>query len=311
MKSLFGVLLVSGLFLASEQSFAEPHEKGGRAEADITKKIEPPYYTGVLTTEPRQIGEEFRLCPVLKDEASGKIYRIRTYTDSPCKVAIENCKAGEKCVIKGVVNSEGDIFAEEFTSFAPPIAPMEVTISKKTSTGAKFKMVSKEELKKILKPTEMKIEEAVKKFGEAWEDPSHMIWGDIAKKADGSPLYLSHADAKAYCEGIGAELPTGYYEKDSNTHGFWEESDFVRLRKYMGAEVMKSESQEFNGPPSYKPQVLPNLRDRHWSSSLSTSFGARYFDGETGGIRWFYRAINPKRGENFVTRCVKRIKVGS
>jgi len=84
-----------------------------REEADLTRPVISSF-EGVFEREERRIGEDLRLCPVLKSK--DKSYRIRTYTDSACKEAIKNCKAGTPCVIRGELSSDGDLWAEEFSS---------------------------------------------------------------------------------------------------------------------------------------------------------------------------------------------------
>jgi hypothetical protein len=306
MHKVFSIYLVTVMMLTvSSFSFAEQHGQG-RQEADVTRKVAPPYYTGVLQLEPREVGEEIKMCPVLK--VNGKTYRLRTYTESSCKEAIDNCKPGDRCVVKGEVGSEGDLFAEEFTSFskgekAPAVKAERLT--KKTASGAEFKRASEEDLKAagVKDP---------KKFGEAWEDPSGMIWSDIAKKEDGSPLFMIHKDVEAYCKSLGAELPSGWKEDQNGKHGFAnKDSDFVRLRKYMGAEYAAG----YDTPKGYTAQILPNLtttsekgeilnRWWHWSSSVhpDDTEGAYLFNGRDGDVDVVFRS----NGHYFSVRCVVR-----
>ena len=127
--------------------------------------------------------------------------------------------------------------------------------TRRTTTGAVFTRVEREG------------------FGEAWRDPSGMIWGDIAKNADGSIRHMDQYQATEYCQSLGAQLPS--------------REDFVRLREYMGAR-----SGTYEG---YSPQVIPNLTRNEggrtysnyfWSSSVhpGASGLAYVFDGRRGGI---------------------------
>ena len=242
-SSGFYPVMFVGLFVFCALGFAESHQGN---EADVTRKVAPPYYTGVLKLQPRE-------------------------------VAIDNCKPGDRCVVKGEIGSEGDLFAQEFTSFSKgekgPVVKEE-RLTKKTASGSEFKRVSEEELKRLgIKDS--------KKFGEAWEDPSGMIWGDIVKKEDGSPHYMNHKDAIDYCKSIGADLPS--------------REDFVRLREYMGAKPGRSDG--------YAPQILPNLTytdkgetySRYfWSSSVRPDFSnsAYVFNGRLGDFDTGYRSYD-------------------
>ena len=295
MHKIFSVLVAVMALTVPVISFADDlHTKSNRQEADVTRKVAPPFYTGVLQLEPRKDGEEIKLCPVLK--VDGKTYRLRTYTEKSCKESIDSCKPGERCVVKGEVSSEGDLFAEEFTSFAKgEKAPVvkEERLTKKTKSGAEFKRVSEEELHALgIKDT--------KKFGEAWQDPSGRIWSDIAKKEDGSALNMNQKDAETYCKNLGAELPSGYIEDQNGKHG-GKDSDFVALRKYMGAKSLAG----YGAPEGYAPEILPNLTGWNWSSSVlpdNTNF-AYDFDGRDGLVSHYYRSSS---FSFYGVRCVVR-----
>ncbi|MBT3984587.1 MAG: hypothetical protein HOE90_24735 [Bacteriovoracaceae bacterium] len=90
-------------------------------------------------------------------------------------------------------------------------------------------------------------------LGDAWEDEDGLIWGDLAKDDRGEPLQLSWLDARDFCAGIGATLPTT--------------SDIIRLRGYFGVRtevnILDPNNDIFNQnnsvPPGYREQVLPNL----------------------------------------------------
>ena len=298
MRKVFSIYLVAVMMLTvSFFSFAEQH---GRQEADVTRKVAPPYYTGTLQLEPREVGEEIKLCPVLKAN-DGKTYRLRTYTESSCKEAIDKCKPGDRCVVKGKVGSEGDLFVEEFSSLSreekAPAVKEAKQLTEKTASGAEFKRASEEDLRAAgIKDKDMK------KFGEAWVDPSGMIWSDIAKKEDGSARFMNDQDAEDYCKSMGAELPSGWQEDQNGKHGFPNrDSDFVRLRKYMGAEYAAGNDK----PERYKAEILPNLNGWHWSSSVHPVYtdDAYVFDGRDGYV---YNGVRSLVYYSLSVRCVVR-----
>ena len=124
-------------------------------------------------------------------------------------------------------------------------------------------------------------------LGEAWKDPSGMIWGDIVKVED--IFTMNHFQADLLCKKVGAELPS--------------REDFVRLREYMGA-VPRSGSE--NG---YKAQVLPHLlKYRFWTSSITPMISqkdtwfAEVFYGDLGLTGPAFRTD----GFVYSTRCVSR-----
>jgi len=75
------------------------------------------------------------------------------------------------------------------------------------------------------------------RLGEAWRDPSGMIWGDIVMDQAGDDISMNHKNATEYCKSIGAKLPS--------------KEDFIRLREYFGALP--------GSDKGYFPQVLPHL----------------------------------------------------
>ena len=82
-------------------------------------------------------------------------------------------------------------------------------------------------------------------LGEAWKDPSGMIWGDKMSIQYGG--LNEHKEAKEICKLAGAKLPS--------------KADFIRLNNYMGS-VHGS-----NSEPGYRAQALPNLADEYFLSS--------------------------------------------
>ena len=145
--------------------------------------------------------------------------------------------------------------------------------TRRTTTGAVFTRVEREG------------------FGEAWRDPSGMIWGDIAKNADGSIRHMDQYQATEYCQSLGAQLPS--------------REDFVRLREYMGAR-----SGTYEG---YSPQVIPNLTRNEggrtysnyfWSSSVppDVSDYGYHFHGRDGDIGYAARYYD----DDGAVRCAAR-----
>lgn len=103
-------------------------------------------------------------------------------------------------------------------------------------------------------------------FGEAWKDPTDMIWSDAARDAKGVLRRMTIAEAEKYCKSLGAELPSI--------------EDYERIEKYMTTKLENSER--------YSAQVLPGLGELieghippfYWAKS--TPVFSR-FDGHYGG----------------------------
>jgi hypothetical protein len=147
----------------------------------------------------------------------------------------------------------------------------ELSEKRKTETGFEFTRRKELEAKNRLRPIEKRMPE-----GEIWQDPSGMIWFDVA--ADG----MDWNTAMKYCQDRGGVLP----DKD----------DFFRLREYMGAE---NQREVFKAPKGYKEQILPNLKRREfWLSSVSKADRSFFFNGVNGGVYYVGR-----RSEGAV-RCV-------
>lgn len=90
-------------------------------------------------------------------------------------------------------------------------------------------------------------------LGEAWRDPSGMIWGDIVRYRDGKIAEPDKPEAVRLCKEAGGELPTA--------------EDFERLRSYFGATV---ESEK-----GFAPQVLPNFGTAKDAKSAPRHFWTR------------------------------------
>jgi hypothetical protein len=122
----------------------------------------------------------------------------------------------------------------------------------------------------------------IRSLGEAWRDPSGIVWGDIVRGPDGEVVYLTQNQAFVACEMMGARLPT--------------QKEFMELRKFLGAFGV-------NMIAGYKPQILPKL-DGHYfwtSSEIRGTDDVYVFNGTTGDLRTDYRF--PRR-KWIATRCV-------
>ena len=114
-------------------------------------------------------------------------------------------------------------------------------------------------------------------LGEAWRDPRRLIWGDSVKMADGTIHRMNHHDATNYCASIGARLPS--------------KKEFTLLREDMMDRVG---TYKF-----FNPQILPNLFDWFWSSSVNpnnTDFGYAFL--ASGDI------LLDNRSHHAAVRCV-------
>jgi hypothetical protein len=180
--------------------------------------------------------------------------------------------------------------------------------TKTTLNGAVFTRVSRQELRAagVVDPDAFG-------FPEAWRDPSGVIWGDVSKNADGSFATMDHFQAEAHCRRLGAQLPSGWPESPPGAGS--RDSDFVRLRKYLGAGYAAGD--EF--PTGYKPQILPNqtyinqvyevASKWEWSSTLvPNSYNAWAFLGSYG--RLYHRDILQVPSQK-VARCVANSVSGS
>lgn len=120
-------------------------------------------------------------------------------------------------------------------------------------------------------------------LGEAYRDPKGMIWGDIAKKPDGNPIYMTHAAATQYCENKGASLPT--------------REDFLRLRRYLGYHT----GDGYSSLATDGKDILPGLSGKwFWSSSVHPygSDYAYFFSGSRGVMYYDHRV------SKIAVRCV-------
>ncbi len=128
------------------------------------------------------------------------------------------------------------------------------------------------------------------KLGEAYRDPSGLIWGSVVKTSQGATKHMNEYDAKRYCESIGARLPT--------------KVEFEQLARYLGQGTAE-------GYDPYladgKTEILPGLADRwFWSASVvsyNRSFAWYFYGGFSHyvGYNDFYRNFH-----SIAVRCVDR-----
>jgi len=103
-------------------------------------------------------------------------------------------------------------------------------------------------------------------LGEAWQDPSGVIWGDVVTDLEGNTKYLTVGPAADFCASNGARLAT--YQ------------DLKNLKAYLG----------YGTRAGYKPQILPNLVNS-WFLGERVRPGADSaftFYGGGGGINSVY-----------------------
>ncbi len=122
-------------------------------------------------------------------------------------------------------------------------------------------------------------------LGEAYKDPSGLIWGSIVLAQDGiNSRLFNQYEADKYCKEAGARLPT--------------KEEFEQLAKYLGKNTTHLYSPYLS---DRKTNLLPGLSHHgFWSSSVkpdSSDYAVR-FDGFYGEIHYNYRLVV------FSVRCV-------
>ena len=90
-------------------------------------------------------------------------------------------------------------------------------------------------------------------LGEAYRDPSGLIWGSVVTTPQGKIEKMTQYDAEKYCKSIGAWLPT--------------REEFEQLAEYLGQGTASA------GYDPYltdgKTEILPGLANRYfWSASV-------------------------------------------
>ncbi len=126
-------------------------------------------------------------------------------------------------------------------------------------------------------------------LGEAYRDPSGLIWKTAFKTPEGYWNILNQSDADKYCKALGARLPT--------------REEYEQLAKYLGADTSK--------PDGYSPYLADGRTDffpclsscSFWSSSIGPDFSRTVasFDGYFGYIRYDNSDVN-----KFAVQCVSR-----
>ena len=123
-------------------------------------------------------------------------------------------------------------------------------------------------------------------LGEAYRDPSGLIWGSVVTTPQGKIESMSQYGAEKYCKSIGAWLPT--------------REEFEQLAKYLGQGTA-------NGYDPYltdgKTEILPGLVNHiFWSASVfSSSLSLSWlFCGDYGDV------VNGGRSVTLDVRCVGR-----
>jgi len=248
-------LALMGICLVSSSGFAEEQQTKVTHKLNLSRPAGNPVLEGTVVVKAVALKENSPFLRVQTTDGSIKDYLIET-CDETCQKAINACKGGEQCSIRGRVDESALSIMAEFVRVGTTAPSAE---TKTTKTGQVFTR-----------------DTSHPKLGEAWSDPSGMIWGDIVKNKDGSEHLMNQRDATDYCKSIGADLPS--------------KEDFIRLREYMGAK-----SPGFDG---YTPQVLPNLTHtenkayirQFWSSSNHLHVSNYYYamNGANGGFGFDY-----------------------
>lgn len=209
-----------------------PGDHDTRAPIDLSRPVDTTrWLTGTVVL---RVEGEGKAWPYLR--ANFKEYRIGT-SDAAAAEAIKKCPAGEACRIRAEVTDEiGNHSLDVKTVEAFPKGEVRVTES-----GAVFRRAR-----------------TSPKLGDAWRDPSGMVWSAVVTDGAGKPVAMTFDEARAYCAEHGASLPR--------------KEDFERLRDYLATEP--------GYPRNPRPQVLVGLgtsgdRTYFWSSSP-----ARGYDGE-------------------------------
>ncbi len=137
----------------------------------------------------------------------------------------------------------------------------------------------------------------VKVLGESWRDPSGLVWGDLVKKADGSPNYMSWYAAETYCASKGARLPS---QAEQKTLGIYLDA-LYKISTDGTFEYDESGNVLFRYDyRGYQAKILPHIADEWiWSNAPlpRDSDGAFVFNG--GGVYYGNRYVNG------AVRCVR------
>lgn len=192
------------------------------------------------------------------------IFSERTMSDDPICGTMEECRHIWSYLKKRLEKEDfkpvRDFLRSEFEETEGRIEELKKRV---TNTGAAFSQ-----------------DTSLLLLGEAWRDPSGLIWGDTVMESGKMLRSMNYADASRYCVSIDARLPT----KD----------EFSRLREYMG----------WTSEGGYSPQVLPHFSEYYWFWSSTPfpddpdfAYGFSSFQGE-----FDYDLIN----NAYAVRCVLR-----
>lgn len=295
------VLTISGLSFAQEPAHTEDKFVGATRPVDTSQTRR-----GTISVQIED-GTEVRY---FQEKGAAK-YKITQCLES-CKQELFKCTDGQECEVRAEFDKGGTIRVRELSAI------------RTTGKGVKFTRVNEKTL------TELGVD--AKKCGEAYSEPDVTLPSGEVKKGliwcDTSPGTMPQRDvtkpdgtiirgAESYCKSISpeAEVPSGYTESKNGKHGFKgryglgekEDSDFVRFRKYTGAQSVGG----YQTPEGYSPfiqgsmtrTVLPNLLKRSWSSSVRPGVSnlAYYFDGRYGFI---FNDVRVVADDGYLVRCV-------
>lgn len=115
-------------------------------------------------------------------------------------------------------------------------------------------------------------------FGEAYRDPSNLIWGDAIMGKDGSP-WMTHYRAEGFCRESGGRLPT--------------REEFTRLVKELG----KDSQGQFNMVSTTGESVIPHFGGQYWTSD-NHGWQASMYDVDEGNF------VRKARSNFAYARCV-------
>ena len=253
MRKIFNLFLALVVSLVCVPGYSQ--DGGGHSQSKarpFTRPSSNPSFTGIIIVKPLDDKNDALFFRAVQPDGSTKDYLVDQNCDKDCRKAIEACKGGEKCKIRGKVDESALSITPEKVTFDTATAPIGETKTSKKADGTEGTWTR---------------DRSHPMLGEAWRDPSGMIWGDMVTKPDGTPKKMTHKAAIKYCEDIGARLPS----KD----------DFIRLSEYMGAYPGNDDGK------GYRPQVLPHLsNDAFWSSSepINRSNRAYVFYGRSGNM---------------------------
>ncbi len=116
-------------------------------------------------------------------------------------------------------------------------------------------------------------------LGQAYRDPSGLIWGAIVTKLGGAPQLMSQGEASDFCKRNNARLPS--------------KEEYLQLAKNLGRDSKPSLFNQLNHQ-GYSPltvdekkQVFPGITNRFWSQvDRDHSEGVQTFNGTSGSLMY-------------------------